>query len=101
MNAELVWTERAESDLKTIYEFNCDTIGEAKAWDLVLELERFISETLSQTMDVSMPDFQFFHLSSDYRKILKGRHKVTFVERGGKKIILRIFDSRQHPDKNL
>jgi hypothetical protein len=50
-------------------------------------------------LNVFARDQEFTHLD-DCKKIFDGNHKITFVSRGNVVNIIRVFDMRQHPDKN-
>lgn len=100
-NITIYWTERAINDLNRIHSFNIELKGKAKADQLIIELKSLVQDRLRNPIDGSMPDPQFLHLSGGIRKILTGYHKVSFLSGKETKIILRVFDMRQDPIKNL
>lgn len=98
---QIIWTDRAKADLHKVYEFNCDVMPEPKAWGIVVQLSDFTEKNLKERIDVGMPDFQFAHLGYDYKKLIEPPYKITYRIEGTVKYVLRVFDQRQHPDKNL
>ena len=73
---------------------------ESKAWELVEHLYDFTETQLKKRIDIGMPDLQFAHLGYDYKKLIQGRYKITYRIEQKTKFVLRVFDQRQHPDKN-
>ena len=45
-------------------------------------------------------DEQFSYLKHQYRKLIERYCKITFREGKTKMYIVRVFDTRQHPNKN-
>ncbi|MCK4923008.1 MAG: type II toxin-antitoxin system RelE/ParE family toxin [Bacteroidales bacterium] len=100
---EIIWTSRAASDLKKVYHFYKQLIGEQKAFDLIMLLFKQV-DRLSDKRFIKMgaSDDEFEHLKRDYRKLIEGDIKVTYRLSISKTIvfIIRLFDTRQHPSKN-
>ena len=100
---EIIWTSRAVKDLKKVYNFNIKLQGEEKAFDLILSIISY-PDILTDTKftDIGSVDEDFKHLKRDYRKLIKGKHKITYRESSDKlKIYInRIFDTRQDSKKN-
>ena len=100
---QIIWTSRAVSDLRKIYNFNSDTIGEEKAFEIVQLIIRRI-DLLSDKRFVEMgtSDESFEHLSRSYKKLVEGYYKITYRLSSNKKVVYinRVFDSRQNPSKN-
>lgn len=97
------WTERALKDLQKIYNFNIEIIGQDKAFEIIsLVVEKVsILENLSFSyITIGAVDESFSHLKMQYRKLLEGHYKITYREGRSKIYINRIFDTRQHPNKN-
>ncbi len=95
----VVWADRSKSDLKRIFTFNKELHGFDKASSIVNDLINDIEAELIGKLDVSVKDQEFSHLD-DCKKIFNGHHKISFVSRGNIASIIRVFDMRQHPDKN-
>ena len=101
MTFEIIWTDRAEKDLRKGYMFNIDALGEPKAWEIAQDVYNSTSEILSKDFIPKVADQQFSHLGREYFKIFRGHYKITFRAEGEVRYVLRVFDMRQHPDKNI
>ncbi len=100
---EIVWTKRALSDLRKIYDFNTDIQGEDKAHELISNIVDRIEILQNEKFtSIGSLDDSFKHLKRDYRKLIEGHHKVTYRQSldQSKIYINRIFDTRQNPFKN-
>ena len=100
---EINWTSRAVKDLRKVYGFNTDVIGEEKAFELVqLLLERVDLLSDNKFVRMGAVDEEFKHLKRDYKKLIEGDIKITYRLSSNKPIVYinRIFDTRQNPLKN-
>ncbi len=100
---EINWTERAKRDLKKLYLFNIEVIGEEKSFDLVLHLLERV-ELLKDTkfVEIGAIDEEFQHLKHQYKKLIEGYVKITYRISKTEPFVYinRIFDTRQDPRKN-
>lgn len=100
---KIKWTSRAIKDLRKVYLFYTEQIGEAKAFDLIQILLKKV-DVLSDERFVKMGavDEQFSHLQREYRKLIEKNIKITYRLSSTKNqvYINRIFDTRQNPAKN-
>lgn len=99
----VVWSSRAAKDLQTVTKFYINLYGLAKAQKIVTELRRSTELLGSSDMDTSQIgalDDSFAHLKRNYRKLIHQHCKITYREGETKIFIVRVFDTRQHPDKN-
>jgi len=51
-------------------------------------------------MEIGAVDGDFAHLKYEYRKLISHHCKITYRAGRTKIFIVRVFDTRQHPDKN-
>ncbi len=98
------WTTRATKDLEKATKFYIDLYGKQKARDIATSI-REKTETLENSRidltKIGAIDEAFSHLKYAYRKLLLEHCKITYRE-GKKKIyIVRVFDTRQNPNRNL
>lgn len=96
---KVIWTDRSLLDLRKIIVFNAELHGEVKARSIAAGLVNDAEKSLVGTLDVAAKDQQFSHMK-DYKKLLNGNHKITFRSENRIAYIVRVFDMRQHPDKN-
>ncbi len=100
---EIIWTSRAAGDLKKVYYFYSQVIGEQKAFDFILLLLESV-DRLSDKRFIKMSaiDEEFKQLKRDYRKLIEGDVKITYRLSTSKPVVYinRIFDTRQRPSKN-
>ena len=96
-------TSRALKDLKKTYSFYSVLYGKSKSEQIVTGFFDYLSilESQSDFTQIGPVDEQFSSYSFEYRKLFFGYLKITY--RVGKETIyiVRIFDSRQNPKKNL
>lgn len=100
---ELVWTQRALSDLRTAFDFNLALYGKQKTLEITSKILDRVEILLNPELDfsaVGAPDEDFMHLKRKYRKLIEGHYKITYREGKGKIYINRIFDTRRNPNKN-
>ncbi len=98
-----MWTSRAAKDLEKITKFYIDLYGHSKARQIVMELRQKTEVLEHENVDTSKIgaiDDAFIHLNYDYRKLLQHHCKITYREGIFKIYVVRVFDTRQHPNKN-
>ncbi|WP_340074229.1 type II toxin-antitoxin system RelE/ParE family toxin [Leptobacterium sp. I13] len=96
-------TKRAIKDLNKIKSFNRELLGEEKAVEIIAILFKRMSMLESTTVDltnIGAVDEYFSHLKYEYRKLLEDYYKITYRIGKEKIYIIRVFDTRQHPNKN-
>jgi len=100
---EINWTSRAVKDLKKIYHFYTEQIGEEKSFRLVNSLVDKV-DVLSdgRFSKVGAVDDEFTHLKRQYKKLIFKNIKITYRLSSSKSVIyiIRVFDTRQNPLKN-
>ncbi|MCX2679046.1 type II toxin-antitoxin system RelE/ParE family toxin [Galbibacter sp. EGI 63066] len=99
----VVWSSRATKDLKKITEFYSKIHGLSKARQIVTELRQATEILKHKNVDTSKigeTDNPFLHLKRKYRKLIKHHCKITYREGRTKIYVVRVFDTRQHPNKN-
>ncbi len=96
-------TKRAIKDLNKIKSFNKKLLGEEKAEEIIdgiFERLALLENTNINLTKIGAIDEQFSHLKHRYRKLIHAYHKITYREGETKIYIVRVFDTRQHPNKN-
>lgn len=100
---EINWTTRAKKDLRKVYHFYTESIGEEKAFEFVATILERVN-VLSDVRFVKMGtiDEDFKHLKRKYKKLIEKDIKITYRLSDSKTIVYinRVFDTRQHPLKN-
>jgi len=97
------WTTRATKDLERVTKFYIDLYGASKARVYAIELRQSTVILERENVDLSKVgaiDEAFTHLKYNYRKLIKGDIKITYRIGKTKIYIVRVFDTRQHPNKN-
>lgn len=104
VNKPVFWTTRATKDFQKTIEFYIELYGKEKAREIGTEL-RQRTEMLKRTdVDVTTSgsiDSAFSHLKHTYRKLNHHFCKITYRIGKSKIYIVRVFDTRQDPKKNL
>ncbi len=82
-------------------QFYGELYGEEKAKEIAYKIHKRAS-VLSEEKYVKTGaiDESFSHLKHEYRKLIEGYCKITYREGKNKVYIVRIFDTRQNPNKN-
>ena len=96
-------TSRAIKDLNKIKSFNKDLLGEEKAKLIIDKIFNHIQILESSNIDlkkVGAIDKSFSKLKRTYRKLILDYYKITYREGKTKMYIVRVFDTRQSPNKN-
>ncbi len=99
----VVWSSRAIKDLEKITKFYIKLYGHTKARKIVTELRQsteILESTNVDTSKLGAVDETFSHLKRIYRKLINDYCKITYREGKTKFYVVRVFDSRQHPNKN-
>lgn len=103
VNKPVFWTTRATRDLQKTIEFYIELYGKVKAKEIATEL-RHRTEKLERTdVDITASgsiDEAFSHLKHTYRKLNHHHCKITYRIGKSKIYIVRVFDTRQNPNKN-
>lgn len=98
MEKEIIWTNQSKNDLKKIYEFNIDVIGEEKAFELI---QKIIDRTTLLSRPITGGTRYSSHKRPDisYQKLIFKNHLIIFREKDNLVYINKIFDCRQNPKK--
>ena len=97
------WTTRAKKDLGRIIRFNTTLFNQEKAIMIANGLQKsteILENPNNSFVKIGEVDDDFTHLKQEYRKLIKHHCKITYREGKTKIYIVRVFDTRQHPDKN-
>lgn len=97
------WTTRTTKDLEKITRFNVNLYGSKKALEISTDIRK--STEILESTDVDLTeygaiDLAFNHLKHEYRKLINNHVKITYRIGRTKVFIVRVFDTRQHPNKN-
>lgn len=99
---KIKWTSRAVKDLRKIYNFYTEQIGENKSIDIIQSLLNKV-DILSDPkfVKIGAEDEQFNHLKRTYKKLIEQNVKITYrIGESSIVYINRVFDMRQNPNKN-
>jgi len=100
---KISWTSRAVKDLRKIYNFYTEQIGEDKAFEIIQSLVHKV-DILSDSkfVEIGALDEQFSHLKRTYKKLIEHNIKITYrtSDNSNTVYINRVFDTRQNPNKN-
>jgi plasmid stabilization system protein ParE len=96
------WTTRSVKDLEKIFLFNTKLFDYNKAIEIVSEIRKSteILENTLQFDEIGSIDESFIHLKFNYRKLIIHHCKITYRIGKTKIYIVRVFDTRQKPNKN-
>ena len=100
---EINWTSRAKKDLRKVYNFYTESIGEEKAFEFItILLERVDILSEGKFVKTGAIDEEFKHLKREYKKLIESNIKITYRLSSSKNIVYinRVFDTRQNPLKN-
>ena len=98
------WTTRATKDLQKTIQFYIELYGKQKARQIATELRQQTKALNRNNIDVTASgsiDETFSHLKHTYRKLNHHHCKITYRIGKSKIYIVRVFDTRQNPKKNL
>jgi plasmid stabilization system protein ParE len=97
------FTKRALKDLQKVTKFNAELVGEEKAKIIaheIVESTTILENTEYDFKNLGSVDAFFDYLKTEYRKIYHKDYKINYREGNTKIYIVRIFDTRQNPNKN-
>ena len=100
---EINWTSRAKKDLRKVYGFYIESIGEEKAFELISAiLERVDILSDGKFLKSGAIEEEFKHLKREYKKLIESNIKITYRLSSSKNVVYinRVFDTRQNPSKN-
>ena len=100
----IVFTNRAKEDLKKIENFNIALYGKQVSDKVLKSIFNRISILENLEVDftkIGVIDTSFSHLKRTYRKLIEKQYKITYRISGKTIYIVRIFDMRQNPIKNI
>lgn len=104
MTKPVSWTTRSKKDLTKLLRFNIKLYGSEKAKKIVESIREHTEVLENQDYDfkkIGERDDAFSHLKRNYRKLILRHCKITYREGKTKIYIVRVFDTRQDPKKNL
>ena len=96
-------TSRAIKDINKIKSFNNELLGEEKATFIIEKIFNRMQILESSDIDlqkIGAIDERFSKLKRTYRKLILDYYKITYREGKTKIFIIRVFDTRQNPNKN-
>ena len=99
----VAWTTRATKDLEKVTKFNVILYGSIKALEISTNLRKSTEILESTNVDLTeygSIDTAFNHLRHEYRKLINNHVKITYRTGKTNIYIVRVFDTRQHPNKN-
>ncbi|MRT15616.1 type II toxin-antitoxin system RelE/ParE family toxin [Vitellibacter sp. q18] len=97
-------TNRALKDIVKIRKFNNELYGEKIANDIVDNLFEYLEILENPEYDfakIGAIDEAFSHRKQNYRKLIVNTVKITYRVGKTKIYVVRIFDTRQNPAKNI
>ncbi len=97
------WTNRATKDLEKITRFNLKLYSVKKTIEIsqnILNTPKILQNSSINIKELGQIDESFNHLKRKYRKIITSHYKITYRIGKGKIYIVRVFDTRQNPNKN-
>jgi len=101
--SNIKYTNRAVKDLKKIEQFNNELYGFIKSKEIIKHIIHAISILESEEADftqLGIIDNSFTKLKNTYRKLIVKQYKINYREGKSTIYIVRVFDMRQHPNKN-
>lgn len=96
-------TSRALKDLQKVRGFNDLLYGVSKSKEMINTIFETIEILENPDVDfteIGAIDEDFVHLKYDYRKLITSHYKITYRKNKSKIYVVRIFDTRQNPNKN-
>ncbi len=98
------WTSRSVKDLKKLTAFYSSLYGNEKAFKIVSEIKESTDGLMNDDVDKTQRgaiDEAFNHFKHTYRKLIHHNCKITYRISNETIFIVRVFDMRQDPNKNL
>ena len=96
-------TSRALKDLQKVRGFNDLLYSVSKSKEIINTIFETIEILENPDVDfteIGAIDEDFVHLKYDYRKLITSHYKITYRKNKSKIYVVRIFDTRQNPNKN-
>lgn len=96
-------TARAIKDLNKVKDFNTELYEEVKAQEITDAIFKSLEVLENPEIDftkIGGIDTNFLNLRRQYRKLILRHYRITYREGKTKIYIVRVFDTRQHPNKN-
>lgn len=96
-------TSRALKDLQKVRGFNDLLYGVSKSKEIINTIFETIEILENPDVDfteIGVIDEDFAHLKYEYRKLIESHYKITYRKNKSKIYVVRIFDTRQNPNKN-
>jgi plasmid stabilization system protein ParE len=96
-------TSRALKDLQKIRGFNDLLYGVPKSKEIISTIFKTIEILEISDFDfteIGSIDEDFVHLKYEYRKLIESHYKITYRKAKSKIYVVRVFDTRQNPNKN-
>ena len=96
-------TSRALKDLQKIRGFNDVLYGVPKSKETINTIFKTIEILENPDFDfteIGSVDEDFLHLKYEFRKLIENHYKITYRKSKSKIYVVRIFDTRQNPNKN-
>lgn len=90
-------------DISKVNSFNEKLMGNEKSFEITERILMKILLLTSPTFDYATTgsaDETFSHRKREYRKLIESHYKITYRVGRTKIYIIRIFDTRQNPNKN-
>lgn len=97
------FTTRALKDLQKIRGFNDILYGVPKSKEIINTIFKTIEILESPVFnftEIGSVDEDFTHLKYEYRKLIETHYKITYRKAKSKIYVVRVFDTRQNPNKN-
>ncbi|MFA5575629.1 MAG: type II toxin-antitoxin system RelE/ParE family toxin [Brumimicrobium sp.] len=95
---EIIWTDFAISNLKTIYDYFLEKANRKVANkirnNIFKETNQLIKHPESGQVESNLNS-----LKHEYRYLVSGNYKIIYRIDGKRILINDVFDTRQHPDK--
>ncbi|HET8838473.1 MAG TPA: type II toxin-antitoxin system RelE/ParE family toxin [Flavobacteriaceae bacterium] len=97
----VIATTRASRDLNKIESFYSELYGRVRAIEIIDKLVARMDRLKKPIFRKDPVDENFSHLKHEYRKMLDNHIKVTYRIGTTTIYIVRVFDTRQDPKRNL
>lgn len=86
-----------------VTKFNIKLYGPDRALEISTSLRKsteILESSEANVTEIGSLDDSFRHLKFEYRKLINNYCKITYRVGKTKIYIIRVFDTRQHPNKN-
>ncbi|ARN79207.1 plasmid stabilization protein [Nonlabens spongiae] len=98
------WTSRSLKDLKSITEFYIELYSSSKTREIITNIRKsteVLERENPESSEIGSVDTAFNHPKFEYRKLTNHYCKITYRIGKDDIYIVRVFDLRQNPKKNL